>query len=875
MRRPKLPFVLLAMLLVFTLAMGWMLLDGESKAPSSKEDSPTTLSDSEVAQLPNTQAKLPEGVTFVDLEAMTPRERRAAINKSKSPHHFDQGMEYGYLDAEGNWVKVDGPGRLASDGYFYDEEGRRIYARNATSNQGSTPRNATKAGETTQDTTPDSPEENAGVNAVVVRGYPDNAWVEGAKVEVLLADTVLHTGVTNQQGVFQFPLAKESKEVSITLRCSAEGRIDDESEHELDLSEANRLEVQLHALLVLRGVVQDSLGNPLEGALVEPELEEGIYTQSDGRFRGELERVYETDVSVHLAGYQTEHIRRLRAPGSDLVVTLKRAAYVSGRVVDQDGAALPHVRVESRYEPELQHPFVYTVFTDAEGRYRVECPEGAERLRMIYERAGYSRAERFPIRYNREDLDVTLERTDEATVSGVLVFADGSYPREASVAIGERSNYNSYPEGAVHRFEVSFLPMEGEGATLRASGKSFAQVSVDVSSVKKGERKDLGRILVESGEEALIDVFVDGKKIDVELEFRDVLSGESEVSQNGILVLEHAPRNGVISLEYVEGIEAEVDERRFHLSFPSETRLRIDLRTKDWKYMFVRVLEHGTHKPVSGVSIEIGGPIFRTGFWGYETDENGETVSVGRGDPPVLEVFEDDYVQRTFPKGNAFATEEEARKNPVTIEVSPAAKLNVRFSETSEGSYWEVLVEPSARQRYTKDESSGEKAIEFVIPLTTVYLSSPALRIKPRPIEITETKLYEYHIDAIATITVKGTIRKADGTPHANRGFYVFRSKGNGVVTTLHTDAQGRYEFPNAWPGDFHFAIAKDNSEQAAQFFEKISVKSGAQEQEININLPDASATISGIVKYPDGTPVAGATVAMTNRAVTLERGVL
>jgi len=143
--------------------------------------------------------------------------------------------------------------------------------------------------------------------------------------------------------------------------------------------EGGEVRVLVFARCEVRGVVRDPDGRPVAGARVEPRLAGGppALSGADGRFvlPGVVYRGPFASVRASKHGYAPgESLRFDPREDVEVEVALRRAVAVRGRVIDEEGAAVPRARVgpAARLGP--------STFTDSRGAFLLHLKEGEDEL---------------------------------------------------------------------------------------------------------------------------------------------------------------------------------------------------------------------------------------------------------------------------------------------------------------------------------------------------------------------------------------------------------------------------------------------------------------------------------------------------------------
>lgn len=152
---------------------------------------------------------------------------------------------------------------------------------------------------------------------------------------------------------------------SYVLLKTMPGRLPIERDVEIVEGRTQRVSLQLALGESLRGRVVDSKGKPAPGSTVLTLAPGGDYghTEDDGTFELGGLVAQSTEIwAIGKDGVESPHLK-VEIPAKDLVLTIPEAMRVSGRVVDDKGAAIRKFDVNG------------TVFTSTDGRFEVDAPQ--------------------------------------------------------------------------------------------------------------------------------------------------------------------------------------------------------------------------------------------------------------------------------------------------------------------------------------------------------------------------------------------------------------------------------------------------------------------------------------------------------------------
>jgi len=204
--------------------------------------------------------------------------------------------------------------------------------------------------------------------------------------------------------------------------------------------ESIRREVSLVAYPFVTGIVRDTDGQPVAGAIVssKPLCEEASRTDEQGRFKVAWRPSSNIRVVVVLAR-DTEHnlagLAEVKDQTQSLDVTLSPAFVVCGRITNPDGKAIPAATVSLQASmPGWGTDAAPAVFTDANGFYEartVPAPTENFRYRLEVSAQGFG-----PFQHRELPFGTAQDRQVEVSpivlmpadksISGVIVDANGT-----------------------------------------------------------------------------------------------------------------------------------------------------------------------------------------------------------------------------------------------------------------------------------------------------------------------------------------------------------------------------------------------------------------------------------------------------------------
>jgi RNA polymerase sigma factor (sigma-70 family) len=219
--------------------------------------------------------------------------------------------------------------------------------------------------------------------------------------------------------------------------------------------DADRLVVTLPAGLLVAGVVQDSSGRPIEGAVVRQvrlngEHERSRTTEASGAFEFKNAAAGELLLAVQAEGFAPA-VRTLQVAGNEpaLRFELGPGQLLHGRVVDEAGVPLTNAFVETTRR--AVDKIKWSTNTDAQGRFAWDSAP-PEPLRYSVLAEGFNQAYALALQADGSEHEIKLTRAepDKATIkiTGTVVDAANSLPLDAfKVCVCELDPDCTFPPG--------------------------------------------------------------------------------------------------------------------------------------------------------------------------------------------------------------------------------------------------------------------------------------------------------------------------------------------------------------------------------------------------------------------------------------------
>lgn len=607
---------------------------------------------------------------------------------------------------------------------------------------------------------------------------------------------------------------------------------------------------------------------------------QALKSEASGRFTTQALDPGEYRIYAEAHGYRAAYATSL-APGGEVTIQLEAASTISGRVTDaESGAAVAGAAVEVRFDGEPAMHYRFTATTRADGSFTCQCMAESALNRVAISKPGYHTWTNDFVQADTSDLEVKLPRNGNSVISGTLTLDDATSPNAARVIVRNsgtnaqlRAMNFTWNAGEAASFTIDFNPKGATALTLSIEGIGFVTFTTPVA-LGVGESIDLGALILSRGKPLIVQVYESPRgqyQTDKPIHNANV----SVAPTNGVAT-QKTDSNGVATFYGVPPgpVEVTTSKLGFGLSMNSlevtgnsaATTIDVYLE-RDQRQISGVVSDATTAQPIPDATLT----------WINHTstafsDSDGR-FSLTYEDPGKLQlrVTAKGYQQW---QGTAKVGEE------LLVQLIPGNSISGKFLRTDNdapvpaGTPLEVYNASGAQIGSVSTTDDGSYRSE-IYQTGTYFVGSRVFRLLPRKVTLPEDGGATLELRTRATITVRGRMVQADGTAHGNVGFYVFTTTHAGVFDTIYTDGSGGYEIRHLWPGSFTLAVLKSPSDQASQFFLPLMVASGNDTQTIDLRLPPANARVTGRVSYPDGSPVVGARVSITNRDLAMPRAVL
>lgn len=334
--------------------------------------------------------------------------------------------------------------------------------------------------------------------------------------------------VTDANGHYQFESAPFSA-FEITAEADGFSRITRTSQTSFlgRSSREHKIDFALTPAARIAGQVVDERRNGIPGAKV-------LATVANQTFRCEIEAVSDAGgrfvieplalgdyfVQATCDGWSEAHVQQVAANKDDLVIEMRVQGSVAGIVVDEEtGAAIPEFTLTFQQQAKGRGPIEQKRdlrFHDSGGRFEVG---GLDPGSFVIEGSavGYatSSSESFTVERGQRTGGIRVALNRGGTVTGRIVDRDGKPVRNALVSLRENGTQDNQvleifsqmgargtglPKMRTKddgRFEIALIVPDTYQVAVKHN--QFAQLTLDDVVIRKGERNDVGDLVVTRG----------------------------------------------------------------------------------------------------------------------------------------------------------------------------------------------------------------------------------------------------------------------------------------------------------------------------------------------------------------------------------------
>ncbi|CAG1000375.1 hypothetical protein PLCT2_03042 [Planctomycetaceae bacterium] len=877
--KPKLTLVALSILVLVALIAGALVLGGGPIAGLFGRDTAARRNESSVAR----------GIDHND-EERAAEEKYDFVSEKTSDGHDEYGPYR--LTKDGRKIYVDEKGNPLRT--QPRKSGTRAPSASDGMGQGKRPNNGkggtgTQPGSNNGEKTPDEAktEDESKQAAITGRVLNDaNEPIKAATVTVTVGagSAAPLRASTDETGAFRLEGLPAQTPLSIS---ASDGRNTSKSVNTRLASGNNALgDLVIPRDSGISGYVRSSEnGGPVEGAQVtlqtvsgwNPKDLKNVTTNQSGSFEFAPLTPGNYRVRVTREGFTPRILNNVSVP-SDLTVDLSPGVVIAGSVIaEEDGKPIAGAVIYCDFHAEPNQSFHTEAQSDADGAFAVKCQPESVHNQITCLASGYAQLVQTFVKSGVSDLVIRLKRSSLAVVKGRLIDATQqpvtSATFSASLADGKNSKLGAgVGPGNDGRFwrEVAL-----DAATFNVSAPNRPSKKLPIVPIA-GEEFDLGDILLTSGVALFGKITEEGSKAPIE---------GAKVSAEGRSALTDASGayrlEGMPEADFIVGVN-----HAAHLGWAghviptqgqTQVELNVDLRKAEFKAR-VHVTDAQSGAPIEAVMISVID--YGTAF---STDANGNATLSGLSSyKPKCTFSKAGYVTQQADVTTVLPADLD-RTPPQEIKLVQGSGIRGRCTTQDNplpgGTLLEIwFSDPQGNLSRPSEpapqlDTDGRFATNN-LPPGKYFIGIPSYHIAAKAVTVPTEGGATLDFEIGPVCHLRGTIKRADGSPHANAGIYLHSKANLYSFGTVYTNPAGEFEATNLWPGTFMLSPLKSQGDSSAQFSLSVTLNEAGWTTQ-SFTLPQATGVVEGRVTYTDGAPVVGARISITDLDIGWERACL
>ena len=537
-------------------------------------------------------------------------------------------------------------------------------------------------------------------------------------------------------------------------------------------------------------------------------------------------------------------------------ITLKGPdATITGSVRSERGLLLQGVLVTARRYMEGGAPFSSSFVTGYDGRFEVGVEGGTANL-ITAEKTGFESAHIEGVLAGTEDLRITLEGAPTVFVSGYVTKGTTSEPipsfQVAGIAIQD-------PQG-VFRIERNVSP-DPQNLVFAARGYAPRTITLTLAS---DNDVDLGQVPLFGGKE------LDGIVLREEGESLLPVAGAqvAVVTETGAMASMRSTGAGAFSFRELaaERVRLSVTAAGFEehardiVLLPDKpTYVEVVLKKGEFQASGI-ITDEDSEEPLEGALVEV---VERPDLSAL-TDATGayHLAGIDRNEF-TLRASKSGYRPATSPllTGNTEGVTWDSPLTPSGLRIrfhlaggpAPPGIAVVLWQAVEPNLGATLAAQASLATTRIADVTDEDGTVTFDVADGTYFVQVVDYRLHPTRVVSEQNNTEWIEIDLPGRSLLTGQIRNADGSPVANTSLWLH--SGDQDYSTMflyHTDAGGNYSIPNLAARPYALSIIKSPTVQSAQHVVEF-FGSAAATQNLNVQFPPMSASISGRVTDENG----------------------
>jgi protocatechuate 3,4-dioxygenase beta subunit len=877
--KPKLTLVALSILVLVALVAGALVLGGGPLAGLFGHDATTRRNESSVAHGTNHDDE--ENAADQKFEFVS--EKTSDGKDELGPYRLTKDGRKIYVDEKGNPLRVQpgkgNPFRAPS----VSERGRSSNNANSA-NGGASGTNPGKPGDGTKEDPKEEEAKQAAVTGRVLNDAGEPIKAATVTIAVGAGSTPPLRTSTDENGAFRL----DGLPIATPLSVSAsDGKTTSKPVNTRLTAGNNALgDFVIPRDAGIRGIVKSSEnGGPVEGAQVtlqtvsgwNPKDLKSATTSQRGTFEFAPLTPGIYRVRVSREGFTPRILNNVSVP-SDLTVDLSPGVVIAGTVLsEEDSKPISGAVIYCDFHSEPNQSFHTETISEADGTYAVKCQPESVHNQITCLASGYAQNVQQFIKSGVSDLVIRLKRSSLAVVKGRLIDANQQPVTSATFSAQKADNKNS--------------PL-GSGVGPGSDGRFWREVALDAATfavaapgkpVKKlpitpiaGEELDLGDIMLATGVALFGRITEEGTNAPIEGAKVSAEGRSSLTDATGAYRLEGMPE-----VDFIVGVN-----HAAHLGWAghvvptqgqTQVELNVELRKTEFKAR-VHVTDSVSGEPIEGVAINVID--YGTN---YVTDAAGMATLTGLSSyKPKCTFTKTGYVPVTAEVTTVLNAELET-KPPTEIKLVQGSGVHGRCTTLGTplpgGTLLDIWFADAQGALSRPAEAAPQldtdgRYTTNNLPPGKYFIGIPAYHTAARPVTVPTEGGATLDFEIGAVCHLRGTIKRADGSAHANAGIYLHSKANLYSFATVYTNPSGEFEATNLWAGTFMLSPLKSQGDSSAQFSLEVTLSEAGWTTK-NFTLPQATGVVEGRVTYTDGAPVVGARISITDLDIGWERACL
>ena len=635
----------------------------------------------------------------------------------------------------------------------------------------------------------------------------------------------------------------------------------------------------------VRGNVSSSeSGGPVSGARVVLQIAEGwgyrdlksTNTNDGGHFEFAPLTPGSYRLRITCDGFTPRIMNNVASP-ADLQIQLSPGVAISGVITDESGKPVAGALIYCDFHAEPNQQFHTESASLEDGSFAVKCQPESVHNSISVIAAGFGKFTQNFVRSGVSDLVIKLKRSANALIRGRLVNQSYQPITSAAFAAYKSDGKTTTVLQAIgpDSFGGFWCEVRLDASQLGIKAAGLPQRRVAIAPVT-GEELDLGEIVLFAGVTLFGKVTREGTTAAISGAKVSAEDRNSTTDAAGSYRLDGLPTTDfMVSVQHPAylGYASHVTPTQGQ----TEIEFNIELRQAQFEAR-VHVADAANNESLEGVAVSL--PDYGMTLI---TDASGNAKITGLSSlDPFVTFGKSGFVTQTVEVHSWLASEVQA-KPPTEVKLQRGSGIRGRCTTLgapvaggTELELWALdakgtLTRPAPPT--VQIDSDGRYATSE-LPPGTYFLGMLAHHVGPRQVQLPAEggATLDFEIGAICNL--RGVLKRADGSAHANQGIYVHNKANLYHCATVYTGPGGEFEVLNLWADTFSLTPLKTQGDSSAQFTLDVTLQAAGWTEK-TLTLPQATGVVEGRVTYTDGAPVKKARVSITNLSVGWERACL